>query len=176
MTRTLARIAAFAVLLAGGAMIAGCGVTVLSADDRADLAARLDEVRADLDAIGLEVFRNLDWCTNIVYARGAFSSKPQDPTCNLFDSDPQPFDAQAEAAFAALVREFEIAQVGVQAIKRWPPSATEGGRLVFDLSSGSNVGWSLVFSPGYELPESDPGEWVPYPIDDDWYFVWTDWN
>jgi hypothetical protein len=109
MTQTLARLAVCAVLVSGGAIIAACGVNVPSTDDRADLAARLDEVRPDLDALGLEVFRNLDWCTNIVYARGAFSSKPQDPTCNLFDAGPQPFDAQAEAAFAALVREFEHA-------------------------------------------------------------------
>jgi len=149
----------------------GCGSSILPADTRSDIVARLDEVRPAVDAMELLAYRNLRWCRNIVYAHGAFSSDPSDSTCNLFEEQPVDFDAQATADFDALVQRLSDAGVDVSAIRRRPASAQEGDRLRFTIGQST-----FVYSPGYTLPESDRGELEFFAIDADWYYYWQDWN
>jgi hypothetical protein len=154
----------------------GCGSSILPADKRSDIVARLDEVRPAVDGMELQEYTNLRWCRNLVYAHGAFSSDPDNPdpdnsTCNLFEEQPVDFDAQATADFAALEQRLSDVGVNVDRIWRRPASEQEGDRLRFTIGQST-----FVYSPGYVLPESDPGEQEFFAIDADWYYYWQEWN
>lgn len=125
-----------------------------------------------IEDLGVRNYRDLDWCRNLNYARGAFSDNLADPSCNLFDRDAAPFDAAAAADFDRILRSFDRFPSEVLAVD--VVTTAEGERVTFSIAAPGEQKWAYVFEPRYELPSAIPDEWVPTPIDRDWYFVWED--
>jgi hypothetical protein len=159
--------ACVAVLLV--ALLSRCAPSPLNVQARADLASRLDTIRPTLDDLGLVAYRNLSWCRNLLYVRGAYSSSlASDDACNLFSASPVAFDDQAARDYAKLAGLLGVESATITAVKRWPSEGGAPGRLVFTLSDGSSV----TYAPGYLLPEAEPGKLEPFRIDSNWYYVW----
>lgn len=116
-------------------------------------------------------YRNQDWCRNIGYHRGNFTSNFETPTCSLFMEDRAAFDDQAHADFeraAQAMRATGVTVIRMDAASTWVHFDIEPRALGFQY-------WGYVYEPGYDLPGDLVGEQEHVRIDDDWYFVWTDW-
>ena len=157
------------------ATAAGCGGPHKPSDGQLKAnAAALASVLPILAVDGLENFRDLEWCRSLKYRRGAFSSDPNDSTCNLFSGPARGFDPEASSEFGRIQSAFKSAGIQVIGVDRY--RGPTGVQLMFDVVSGGNDRWSYVYEPGYRLPSSDPAELVATRIDGDWYFMWQDWN
>jgi hypothetical protein len=118
-------------------------------------------------------------CEYFEYSRGAFTSKPEDEFCRVFDFDnrhpgggdegPMPvvFDDEARADLADLKKAFD----GVGA-------PLDYMNLVFDAngSVGPDSGFefdrcvAFWYQPGWTaLPDDIAGDFVSMAIDEDWY-------
>lgn len=84
-----------------------------SASDQQRDAASLPKVFDTLQTLEVEAYRNQDWCKNIAYQRGKFSSNLKATTCNLFDGTPQPMDAQATQNFQAIAHSMATTGVSI---------------------------------------------------------------
>jgi hypothetical protein len=157
--------------------MASCGAEPDAAQKKKDVEV-LPQTFSTLEALRVEVYRNQDWCKNIVYQRGKFSNHLEESsTCNLFQGTPLPFDAQAQNDFDRVAQ--AVAATGVHLSLIDDLAYSPAGTLVranFHLVA-SFARFSYVYSPGYgTLPPDDPREREHTRINDDWYFVWVDWN
>lgn len=139
--------------------------------------AALTEVTSRLAPLGVTQFRDLTGCRLITYARGSFATDGNDPTCNPTSEPAVPFDAQADQDYALVRSTLNTPGLTVPTLTTYPDETAAGvPARVFDVANPSNENWSLVYQPGYVLPEVVPGESEPQSIDGDWYFIWQDWN
>lgn len=157
--------------------VVACGNTSIpSAPERSNAAAALSAAIPALSDAGVANYRNLGWCRNINYRRGAFSDNSDDSACNLFSGPASSFDATATSDFEAVRAALEQSGIKVLGVDLFDVAGASGARMIFDVAGGSSERWSYVYEPGYTLPKDTPTEWVATPIDKDWYFVWQDTN
>jgi hypothetical protein len=162
-------------ILAVTVLLAGCAVSPETEQRKADVA-NLPKCFSVLESLDVLAYRNQDWCKNIWYRRGKFSHQtdPAD-TCNLFPGTPQPFDAPALTDFESVTA--AVATTGVRLYYISDLAYDARGKLnhaEFHLAAGQ---YTYVYSPGYrKLPEDMPRERKHSRIDQDWYYIWEDWN
>lgn len=118
-------------------------------------------------------------CEYFEYGRGAFTSKPADEFCRVFDFDerhpgggdegpvPVAFDDKAQADLADLKQAFAGAGAPLDYMNLV---------LAADGSVGPDSGFAFDrcvaywYQPGWDaLPEDDPGESISSGINEDWY-------
>jgi hypothetical protein len=137
----------------------------------------LEEVSPSLEPLGVTQFRDLNGCRLISYARGSFSTRGADPTCNPTSEPAIPFDAQADEDYAVVRSILNTPEISVVTLTTYPDDSGAGvPSRVFDVANPSNENWSYVYQPSYVLPGSVPGESESQSIDEDWYLIWQDWN
>ena len=134
-----------------------------------------------LEHLRVRVFRNQDWCRNILYARGGFTTYNESTTCNLFgafepDLPIPEFDATADTDFDAVAEALDETDVNV--VMLFAEFGDEGQltHARFHVESPGWDRWQYVYSPGYGQLDDIPNEIEYTPIDADWYFRWEDWN
>jgi len=133
----------------------------------------LTAVIAEVDALGVTDWRDDDWCRDFVYRGGHFMRSDDPEACSPLDAAAQPFNAAAQADFDRIDQALREAHVPIREVYR---ASLPSDELIFDLRAGSFDRFSYVYDPGYSMPETIEGEWIPTAIDADWYFVWEDWN
>lgn len=137
----------------------------------------LAEATSSLSPLGVTQFRDLTGCRLITYARGSFATDGSNPACNPTSAPAVPFDAQADQDYAMVRFILNSSGLTIRTLMTYPDGAAGGvPSRVFDVANPSNENWSFVYQPGYVLPEVVPGESEPQSIDEDWYFIWQDWN
>jgi hypothetical protein len=166
------------ILLVAALTLAGCLNTAEpDANRQARDAAELAAVLPLIEDLGLTSYRNQDWCRNIAYSGGRFSDNLEDETCRLFGLPRRPFTPEAQDALRRVESALAETSVDVYSVSVWKPDdAAPNGRTEFDVVGGVFDRWRYVHAPGYRGLTNWPNEWVETAIDDDWYFVWEDWN
>lgn len=151
-----------------------CGGEPSASQRRRDVS-NLTQTFPVLEEYQVEAYRNQDWCKNIAYQRGKFSNTDR-TTCNLFQGDPSEFDTQAQADFDTVAAAIAKSRVKLYYISGFQYDAQEKLiRAEFHLSGDFNR-YSYIYEPGYSLPEDLAYERHHTAIDENWYFVWEDWN
>ena len=96
-------------------------------------------------------------------------------TCNLFLGIPRRFDELAQTDFATVAE--TIGTTGVELYYLSDLTYDSEHKLSyveFHLAAGP---YTYIYSPGYTaLPEDMPGEVEHSRINEDWYYMWMDWN
>jgi hypothetical protein len=118
-------------------------------------------------------------CEYFEYGRGAFTSKPEDEFCRVFDfADRQPgggsegpapaaFDAQAQADLAEFLAAFEAVGARLDYMNLVP---AENGSVGPDTNFAFDRCVSYVYQPGWTtLSEDVSGDSISSGIDRDWY-------
>jgi hypothetical protein len=118
-------------------------------------------------------------CEYFEYGRGAFTSKPEDEFCRVFDfanrqpgggsegPAPAAFDAQARADLAEFLAAFKPVGVPLDYVNLVP---TANGSIGPDTNLAFDRCVSYVYQPGWTtLPEDTPGDSVSSGIDKNWY-------
>jgi hypothetical protein len=136
--------------------------------------ANLPKVFSALQALKVKDYRNQDWCKNIDYQRGGFSSNLTATTCNLFDSKPSVMDDRSQQDFQTIANAMATTGVGINYLSAKYNSSDRLVGATFNLSTVCRC--SYVYQPGYRLPANMKGEMEYTAINSDWYFVWEDWN
>lgn len=130
-----------------------------------------------LEKYQVTAYRNQDWCKNIAYSRGRFTNETKSTCTYLLQGAAEPFDGQAHKDFKAIAREIAGSGVGLYSIEAIQYDTS--GQLVmarFNLKGLFNRR-AYVYAPGYkELPEDMPHELTYTALNQDWYYVWEDWN
>ena len=163
-----------------GVLLAGCWLLprpTPSAAEQIRAAAALRRVFPILEELRVTDYRNQDWCKNLAYARGWFSSNLESSTCNLFNEVPIGFDSEAQADFRRVARALRDSGVSVDTVG--PVQYDSAGRVArahFFFAEGGYESESYVFDPSAPLPEDSPGEATFTRIDQDWYLAVEDWN
>jgi hypothetical protein len=140
-----------------------------------DTDALVTSVLPVLDDLGVRNWRDQDWCKNMAYAGGQFTTNAAASNCDYFDGPAGAFTDGAESDFARLRSAIRDAHVPVLVISRSEVIGGQG-QITFDVAAGMFDRFSYVYQPGYDpgaLPECDC---VTTAIDQDWYFVNDDWN
>jgi hypothetical protein len=154
-------------------LLVGCGVP--GAGEHQRDVANLPQVFSALQALKVKNYRNQDWCKNIAYNRGGFSSNLTRTTCNLFDGKPIAMDERAKQDFQTIATAMAKTGVGIDRLSANYDSADRLVGATFNLSTICRC--SYVYHPSYQrLPENMQGEMEYTAINPDWYFVWEDWN
>jgi hypothetical protein len=146
-----------------------------SVEQQQQQSDRLFQALPVLRQLQVTDYRHQDWCKNLVYQRGKFSSNPQSTTCNyLFQGTPKAFDSQAEQDFQTVAT--AIANTGVNIL--WVDTKyNPAGNVKQAEFRITDSPYSYVYSPNYsKLPEDLPNERLHTAINKDWYFVTEDWN
>lgn len=134
---------------------------------------RLSQTFGALEQLQVQAYRNQDWCKNIFYRRGKFTSNSR-ATCNLFSGKPQPFDAQAQQDFETIEQAIATTKVKLYYVLNLKYA---GDRTLIGATFSLPSGHEYVYAPAYKvLPESLPNEREYSPINEDWYFIRNDWN
>ena len=160
--------------------VAGCSGPNRPSD--AELKRAASALPAVLPAVfqaHVDSYLERDHCRSLKFGLRAFSTDPETPTCNLFSERPQPFNAEADAAFdriRAALADSGVNVIGVNTYDLGNDGRPGAERVTFDVANPWNARWSYVYEPGYTLPESDPVELVATRIDSSWYFLWQDSN
>lgn len=118
-------------------------------------------------------------CEYFEYGRGAFTSKPEDEFCRVFDYEgrhegggdegpvPVPFDDQALADLATL--KSALAEDGL-ALDYMNVVLAPDGSVAGDSNFWFDRCVTYWYQPGWTtLPEDDPGKLVSTAIDSNWY-------
>jgi hypothetical protein len=154
-------------------LLVGCGIPGASEHQRD--VANLPKVFSALQVLKVKDYRNQDWCKNIAYKRGGFSSNLTSTTCNLFDGKPIAMDERAKQDFQTIATAMATTGVGIDRLSANYDSADRLVGATFNLSTICRC--SYVYRPSYKrLPENMQGEMEYTAINPDWYFVWEDWN
>ncbi len=154
--------------------VTGCAhVAEPDAAGKARDAAALAEVLPVLEELGVTHWRDQDWCTDFVDRAGHFLRSDEPDNCNPLGDAVSAFSDEATADFDR-IRSALVAS-GVSVVEVYRPSA-DPRTTIFDLRAGAFDRFSYVHDPGYQPQENLENEWVATPIDEDWYFVWEDWN
>jgi hypothetical protein len=141
--------------------------------------AHLAPVLSVLEDEGVKAFRDQDWCRNISYSAGSFSSNFESTTCNyLFDDQPAAFTGAANSDFARVEDAFNESGVWVYCVGQIEYDGN--GRLT--RAEFALVGapwdfnrWSYWYDPGHPMPEDMAHERIYTRIDSNWFFQWEDW-
>jgi hypothetical protein len=143
---------------------------------RARDVAELRTILPQMESIRLEGFYDLDGCRRVTWSEGAWASTDQNG-CTW---------ALGSRADAGGPEQFESVRAMLERTGVWVHSLTAeygpDGKLKyaeFDLRTWFRfAGFSYRYEPGYTPPGgvSLPYEMEYYGIDDDWYYVWQDWN
>jgi hypothetical protein len=138
----------------------------------------LSRVLAVLEEGHVVAFRNQDWCRNISYEGGSFTTNTESTTCNLFDDTPASFTTQANADFALV--EDALNESGVWVMDVRETDYDGSGRMThaeFDLvgAAWEFSRWSYVYDRGGPIPQDMPNKEIYTRIDSNWYFHWGDW-
>jgi hypothetical protein len=118
-------------------------------------------------------------CQYFQYGRGAFSSKPEDEFCRIYDFDnrqpgggpegpvPVAFDARPRTDLAELLTVFKSVGAPLDYMNVAPTSdGSVGPDSYFDFDRCV----TYVYQPGWTtLPEDDPGRYVSTGINVDWF-------
>jgi hypothetical protein len=156
-----------------GLALVSCGVPKAS-DHKRDVA-NLPKVFPILRTLKVKDYRNQDWCKNVAYQRGKFSSNLESTTCNLFDGTPKPMDQQTLRDFQAIANSMATTSVSIHFLSAQYNSSNQLVKAEFHLATTCRC--SYVYIPQYkQLPENMTGEIEYTAINSDWYFVWEDWN
>jgi hypothetical protein len=154
-------------------LISGCGQP--SQSQKQKHVARLPACFNVLESLQVTAYRNQDWCRNMAYRRGKFSSN-NDRACNLFEGTAQAFDRQAQQDFDTVSR--AIAATGVRLDLISDIKYGRNGKLKraeFHLAKAGRH--SYIYSPGYGKPPPNVRFERTYtPLNEDWYYIWEDWN
>jgi hypothetical protein len=143
--------------------------------------ANLPKVFSVLRSLKVKHYRNLDWCKNISYQRGDYSTNLNSTTCNLFDGNLVVMDDRAKQDFQTIANALASTGVGISGFSAYydPADSSEERlrqRLVkadFDLSV---CRCTYVYQPRYDrLPDDGlKGKLEFTKINADWYFIWKD--
>lgn len=147
-----------------------------NAVEMARAADELERVLPLLDELGVQEYRNQDWCRTLDYRGGAFSTNLESSTCNLFEETPVEFTEQGDRDFNAVRAALAGTGVRIRMVSRLPAIDEWKARTEFNAIGGDFDSWYYVYESGYVPHETIEGEWVPTWIDADWFFVWMDWN
>jgi hypothetical protein len=139
-------------------------------------AQRLEQVIPRLEQLQVRQFRNQDWCKNFFYARGKFSSAPNNGNCNQSKDKSGLFTPQAEQKFHEA--EHALSDSGLK-VRMVLAEFNEQDRIryaEFHLDCFF-CRTRYVYAPQYKrLPEDIPNELEYEAIDENWYLVQEDWN
>jgi hypothetical protein len=139
-------------------------------------AQRLVQVLPTLEEFRVTQFRNDDWCQNLFYARGKFSSVPNNDICNLSQDETRPLTSQSEQDFRAVERVLIDSGLKVRLVVVGFDARGQVRYAEFHLDCYF-CRTRYVYDPGYDrLPEDIPGELQHEAINSDWYLVRDDWN
>lgn len=130
-----------------------------------------------LEQYRVENFRDQEWCKNIVYQRGAFSSNLESSTCNLFNQPATPFDHQAQEDFALI--EASLAQIGLSIYIISAQYNQQGQLIEASFEKYCRVCLSTIhprstyiYHPNHNVPEENiPNQIRTLPINQDWYLL-----
>jgi hypothetical protein len=137
--------------------------------------ANLPKVFSTLETLQVKAYRNQDWCKNVAYQRGRFSSNLKASTCNLFDGVPISMDDRAKQDFQIVSSSMATTGVGINFLSAKYDRSNRLIRAEFHLSTACRC--SYVYQPRFDrLPANMQGEIEYTAINSDWYFVWEDWN
>jgi hypothetical protein len=163
--------------------IAGCALSVRPSADV--VVANIATAFPAIERLSAVIYLNEEGsdgepgCEYFVYVRGAFTSKPTDQFCRVFDFDdrqpgggdagpsPVEFDDLARADLADLKVAFERVGAPLKYLNLViAPNGSVGPDSVFDFD-GCIVYW---YRPGWTvLPVDESGDSVSTGIDEDWY-------
>jgi hypothetical protein len=133
----------------------------------------LPKVFSTLQNLKVKAYRNQDWCKNIAYARGGFSSNLKASTCNLFTEKPIAIDDRAQQDFQAITSSMATTGGNIHFLSAAYDRADRLIRAKFNLSTACRCAY--VYQPRYSrLPENIEGKMEFTAINSDWFFVWED--
>ncbi|HLY12910.1 MAG TPA: hypothetical protein VKR24_01065 [Candidatus Limnocylindrales bacterium] len=161
-------------------LVAGCLHASPPGSDEETLAAhQLEGVFPTLEQLKVAGFRNQDWCQFIDYPRGSFTNiLDPDSTCNLFDGRPQSFDGTASADFQHVKEALDNSGVGLFMV--WNIEYDTNGQITtaeFEVTAGDFDRFSYLYDRDNTISkEPNPDTIVTDRINDDWWFMSTDWN
>jgi hypothetical protein len=144
-----------------------------AADHQRDVA-NLPKIFSVLKTLKVKAYRNQDWCQNISYKGGNFSSNLEASTCNLFEDKPVSMNDRAKQDFQAVSNAMATTGVSIHYLSAKYDSSDRLIEAEFNLSTICRC--SYVYQPQYTLPNNMGGEMEFTAINPDWYFVWEDWN
>ncbi|MGK5685313.1 hypothetical protein [Actinoplanes sp. URMC 104] len=115
-----------------------------------------------------------DWCRAYVDARERRANELRE-TCTLGDGFER-FDDASEQRYRELSDRLDALPYDVDwvQISYRPDGGIRAAQLSVDGINKFKRD-TLVYDPGYTLPEDRPGETVHVRIDADWYYRWDDW-
>jgi hypothetical protein len=135
----------------------------------------LPKVFSTLQTLKVKAYRNQDWCKNIAYQRGLFSSNIETSACNLFDGKSIAMDDRAKQDFQTISNAMATTGVNIHFLSAKYDRSNRLIGATFNLSTPCRC--SYIYEPGYtQLPENFKGELEYTAINSDWYFLWEDWN
>jgi hypothetical protein len=136
----------------------------------------LRQVLPVLAELQVTEFRDQDWCRNLAYGQGRFSSNNEQVTCNLFNGTGEPFDADADADFKVIADALRATGLTVIIVDSGYDHDGRVESAVFELQSPGLTGyWRYIYRPGERVTDDEYSETRTTPIDADWYFQWEDW-
>ena len=140
------------------------------------LTARLSALFPRFEELHLIAYRKQDWCSVLETKSGSFATNERETCTYIATTAPKPFTPEARQELADLAGAVESAFSRVYIIDRVIYSP-EGKltRAEFDFSAPFSR-HSFVYEPGYTLPTDMGGEMQFKRIDENWYYVWEDWN
>ena len=136
--------------------------------------ANLPKVFSTLKTLKVKAYRHQDWCQNISYKRGNFSSNLAASTCNLFEDRPTAMNDRAKQDFQVVSNAMATTGVSIHYLSAKYDSSDRLIKAEFNLATSCRC--SYVYQPQYTLPKNMGGEMEFTAINPDWYFVWEDWN
>jgi hypothetical protein len=153
--------------------LVGCYSQFTSARQQQDIT-NLPKTFNVLEKLQVRDYRNQDWCKNIAYKGGNFSNNNKQSTCNLFTGQAKEFDSQSDRDFQAVNGAITNANIQIHYMSAEYDRTGKLTQAEFNLVQCS---CAYVYSPAYkQLPPSQPKEVEYTVINQDWYFVMSDWN
>jgi hypothetical protein len=130
--------------------------------------ANLPKVFSTLQNLQVKAYRNQDWCKNIAYKRGGFSSNLKASTCNLFDERPIAMDDRAQQDFQTIASSMATTGVNIHFLSA---QYDRSDRLIEARFSLSRCYCSYVYYPRYPPLHNIEGKMESTAINSDWFFV-----
>ena len=173
------RLVVCVVCVAGALLLAACqpGANLTDRHRDADALASTFPVLTSLQVVA---YRDQDWCRNIAYRGGVFSTEPMRATCNLFAGQPvaMPGTPSGEPGFARVRDALRRAQSrGGPAVRFFNADYGPGGRLTA-ANFALDCSWpfcksrtSYIYAPDGPAPQAMSHTGEVQPAGPGWYLV-----